>query len=1056
MASAPKDDHSLEQKPADEALRASELKYRRLFETAQDGILIIDATSGAIFDVNPFLINLLGYPREYFLGKTLWDIGAFDQIPESKAAFKELQLKKYIRYDNLPLKTSIGTLVNVEFVSNVYGVNGDSEIQCNIRDITDRKKTEERIVSQAAELVKRAEEILRWQKAWEEKSQMLQSVLNSMSEGLVAADLQGNFIIWNPAASKLIGRGPANVPMQEWSQHYGVYLADKVTPFPFDHLPLTQAVRGDAGAAEIFIRPPESGRDVFLEANASPLHDENGQLKGGVVAFRNITERKQSEDKLRMSELRLNQAQHNAHIGSWQYLPDGGLTWSREMYELYKAPLELIPTSEWVISIVHPEDRPEFDRGFKRYLESGAQEFRRDFRIVWPDGQVRNMSSTARIHRDRQGKLIEVAGTTQDVTERIQKEERLREYQRVVEGLEEMIVVVDRQYRYVIANRAFLKFRGLSAEDVVGQFVGELVGQELFAKLVKEKMDECFLGKVVEYEMTYEFPVLGQRYLSASYFPIEGRNGIDRIACVLHDITGRKQAQEELRMSEERFSKAFRNSPLAITISTEAEGRYLDVNDAFLDMLGYAREEVIGRTTEQLNFWAHPAHRLEMLRQVRESGRVESFRTEYRTAKGEVLVAVVSADLIELEGKSCVLAITRDETEIQRLETQFRQAQKMEAVGRLAGGVAHDFNNALGVIAGYTTLLEERLGADAAERKFTQQIRLAGDRAASITRQLLAFSRRQVLQTMPLDLNSILTGMEDMLRRMMGEDVKLTIERDPALQIVDADRGRIEQVLMNLAINARDAMPGGGELIIRTSNAVVGAAEIQKNPFLKAGRFVMLTVSDNGCGMDQATQAQVFEPFFTTKEAGKGTGLGLSTVYGIVKQSKGYVCVSSEPGRGTTFEVYFPIGKGTPKPEVPKDKISRPLGGTETVLVVEDEEALRWLICDSLRAGGYSVLEAGDGQTAGELAERHGKPIDLLLTDVVLPDMNGRRVSENLLMYHAAMRVLYMSGYTDDYISHHGVLTPGTTLIEKPFSMDDLFLKVREVLDRKPDEPSIQ
>ncbi len=1055
MSKAPREDF-LEHKRTDEELRASEIRYRRLFETAQDGILILDAASGAIVDINPFLVNLLGYPRSYFIGKTLWDIGPFKQIPESKAAFKELQVKQYIRYENLALETSSGRRVNVEFVSNVYGANGSTVIQCNVRDITERKQAEERIAAQAAELGSRAEEVSRWQKAWEEKSDMLQSVLNSTSEGLVAADLQGNFIMWNPAAERLLGRGPANIPIQEWSRHYGLYLTDKTTPFPWDLVPLAQAIRGDANTAEIFVRWPEPGAGVFLEAYASPLKDENGQLKGGVVAFRNITERKEAEETLRMSELRLNQAQHHAHLGSWHYLPGGTLIWSREMYELYKVPPDVIPTSEWLLSAVHPEERSGFDRFFKQFLDSAASEFQRDFRIVWPDGQIRYMSSIAKVHRDQGGRVLEVVGTTQDVTERIQREERLREYQRVVEGLEEMILVVDRQYRYVIANRAFLKFRGLTPEEVVGRFVDELVGPDLFAQLVKQKMDECFLGKVVEYEMTCDFPNVGQRYLSASYFPIEGPTGIDRIACVLHDITEQRRSQEDLRKSEERFSKAFRNSPLAITISTEAEGRYLDVNRAFLQMLGYAREEVIGRTVEELGFWVYPLQRWDMIRQLRGIGGVEEFRTEYRTTKGEILAAVVSADLIELEGQACVLAITRDDTEIQRLETQFRQAQKMEAVGRLAGGVAHDFNNALGVIAGYATLLEERLGAEAPERKFTQQIRLAGERAASITRQLLAFSRRQVLQIVPLDLNSILSGMEDMLSRMMREDVKLTIDRDPALQIVDADRGRIEQVVMNLAVNARDAMPGGGELIIRTSNAVVGPSEIQKNPFLKAGRFVMLAVSDNGCGMDQVTRAQVFEPFFTTKEVGKGTGLGLSTVYGIIKQSKGYICVTSEPGRGTTFQLYFPISKGTPKPAAPEDPAPRPVGGTETILVVEDEEALRWLICDALRAAGYSVVEAADGQTAGEVGERHGKAIDLLLTDVVLPQMSGRRVSENLLMYHPAIKVLYMSGYTDDYISHHGVLTAGTTLIEKPFSIDSLFLKIREVLDRKPDEPSIQ
>jgi PAS domain S-box-containing protein len=506
LAETLSNDPTLERKD-DDALRTSEARYRRLFESAQDGILILDAHSGLITDVNPFLIRLLDYPREDFLGKTLWDIGPFKQIQESKAAFRELQDKEYIRYENLPLETRSGRRVNVEFVSNVYGVNGKRVIQCNIRDITARKQAEESFAAQGRELAKQVEKLARSRQALEDKTLMLQSVLDSMSEGLVVADERGKVVIWNPAADKLLlGLGAAHIDIQEWSHHYGLYLPDNLTPFPADQLPLARAIQGEASTAVMVVRNPESGEAIFLEAYASPLKDKGGMLNGGVVAFRDVTESKRAEATL-------------------------------------------------------------------------------------------------------------------------------REYERVVEGLEEMILVVDREYRYVIANRAFLNFRGISVKQVIGQFAAEVVGQDVFATQVKEKMDECFLGKVVQYEMTYNFPKLGQRDLSVSYFPIEGPAGVDRIACVLRDITERRVSEEALRKSEERFSKAFRNNPLAITISTEADGRYLDVNDAFLNLLGYKRRDVIGHTAAELRFWGEPLDRMEMLRQLKEEEQVAKHHTRYRTRR---------------------------------------------------------------------------------------------------------------------------------------------------------------------------------------------------------------------------------------------------------------------------------------------------------------------------------------------------------------------------------------------------------------------------------------
>jgi two-component system, cell cycle sensor histidine kinase and response regulator CckA len=703
LAETLSNDPTLERKD-DDALRTSEARYRRLFESAQDGILILDAHSGLITDVNPFLIRLLDYPREDFLGKTLWDIGPFKQIQESKAAFRELQDKEYIRYENLPLETRSGRRVNVEFVSNVYGVNGKRVIQCNIRDITARKQAEESFAAQGRELAKQVEKLARSRQALEDKTLMLQSVLDSMSEGLVVADERGKVVIWNPAADKLLlGLGAAHIDIQEWSHHYGLYLPDNLTPFPADQLPLARAIQGEASTAVMVVRNPESGEAIFLEAYASPLKDKGGMLNGGVVAFRDVTESKRAEATL-------------------------------------------------------------------------------------------------------------------------------REYERVVEGLEEMILVVDREYRYVIANRAFLNFRGISVKQVIGQFAAEVVGQDVFATQVKEKMDECFLGKVVQYEMTYNFPKLGQRDLSVSYFPIEGPAGVDRIACVLRDITERRVSEEALRKSEERFSKAFRNNPLAITISTEADGRYLDVNDAFLNLLGHKRRDVIGHTAAELRFWGEPLDRMEMLRQLKEEEQVAKHHTRYRTAKGEIREAEVWAESIELDGQHCVLGITSDVTEMRELEAQFRQAQKMEAVGRLAAGISHDFNNILSIILGYSDLSLGLIAPENPVNRYLSQTKKAAERAALLTQQLLAFSRKQVVFPKILDLNDIVHNAINMFVRLVGEDIEIEFRPTTPLGSIKVDLGQIEQVLMNLVVNARDAMATGGKIIIETGEAELDEGYVSRHP----------------------------------------------------------------------------------------------------------------------------------------------------------------------------------------------------------------------------------
>jgi signal transduction histidine kinase/CheY-like chemotaxis protein len=415
----------------------------------------------------------------------------------------------------------------------------------------------------------------------------------------------------------------------------------------------------------------------------------------------------------------------------------------------------------------------------------------------------------------------------------------------------------------------------------------------------------------------------------------------------------------------------------------------------------------------------------------------EAFNQEHaaamRMAANLAAVAIENVRLFERERKH---------------EEQLRQSQKMEAVGRLAGGVAHDFNNLLTAILGYGQLMQTRLDQASPLHREVEEILKAGQRAASLTRQLLAFSRKQVLQPKVLDLNAVVTDIDKMLARLIGEDIEMIAFPDPKLGRVKADPGQIEQVIMNLVINARDAMPQGGKLIIQTSNVILEDSYTGKrNLNLKPGPYVMLAVTDTGYGIDQKILPHIFEPFFTTKEQGKGTGLGLSTVYGIINQSGGDIWVETDTGRGTTFKIYLPRVDNPAEEQQASESRESLLSVSETVLLVEDEDVVRKLVREILEMNGYNVLQAANGREALPICEQHAGPIHLMLTDVVMPQMGGRELAERVASLRPDMKVLFMSGYTDDAIVHHGVLDSGIAFIQKPFTPDSLARKVRDMLD---------
>jgi len=523
--------------------------------------------------------------------------------------------------------------------------------------------------------------------------------------------------------------------------------------------------------------------------------------------------------------------------------------------------------------------------------------------------------------------------------------------------------------------------------------------------------------------------------------------GRSAILAQARDVTENLRNEEKLRQSEERFSRAFRSSPIAITISEKEDGRYLDVNDAFLKMVGFSREEIVGHTSTELNIWAFPEDRARMIRELDQHGGLKAMETIFNSKKGGERKVLLSAEVVQLGGESCVLAITTDVTEAKRLEEQFRQAQKMEAVGRLAGGVAHDFNNMLSVILGFCDLAHARTSQHGVEREL-KEIQKAAQRAAVLTRQLLAFSRQQLLLPRVLNLNDVVRDITPMLTRVLAKDIFFTFVPHPSLGSVKADLGQMEQVLMNIVLNARDAMPKGGELFIETANADLDQGYIGTDQTVEAGTYVVLSITDTGHGMDPQTASRIFEPFFTTKPVGEGTGLGLSTVYGVIQQSGGYVWVYSEPGKGTTFKIYLPRidEPAEPLPEAPAEtKLKK---GSETILIVEDDQDLRELIIELVESEGYRALGAKNAEVAITVSETYQESIHMLLTDVMLPDFNGTTLATRLKESRPQLRVLYMSGYTGNLIAYHGILAAGSAFIQKPFTKLHLLTRLRGVLDQ--------
>ena len=610
----------------------------------------------------------------------------------------------------------------------------------------------------------------------------------------------------------------------------------------------------------------------------------------------------------------------------------------------------------------------------------------------------------------------------------------------------------------LVAPDETLLFASHSIERLLGFAPAELVGRPGFDRVHPNDLPRVHAafrdivarpGTPASLELRWRHRDGSWRHIDAVAVDRLAEPAVGAIVVNFRDVTERRTAEAALRESEERY-RTLVEGVRDIIFALSPEGTIASLNPAFETITGLRREEWVGQPFERL---VHPEDlplALELLGRVVRGELRPASQFRVRTAKGDYRVGEFSATPQLHEGRLVgILGIGRDVTERVQLEQQLRQAQKMEAVGRLAGGIAHDFNNILTAITGYADLLLEDLGATDPRRQDADEIHKAADRAAGLTRQLLAFSRQQVLQPTVLEVNKLVSDLEKMLRRLLGEDVELGTRLAPTTGRVKADPGQLEQVIMNLAVNARDAMPNGGKLTLETGNVDLDEAYAADHYPARAGPFVMLAVSDTGIGMSEETQAHMFEPFFTTKEKGKGTGLGLATVYGIIKQSGGFIWVYSEVGRGTTFKLYLPrveelAERASPAAQAP----ARAARGTETVLVVEDEAPVRSVARQVLERHGYRVLEAPSAEAALDIVTRYSGTIHLLLTDVVMPGLNGRELAGRLAGLRPDAKVIFMSGYTDDAVTRHGVLEPGSAYVQKPFTPDAIARKVREVLDR--------
>jgi PAS domain S-box-containing protein len=791
-----------------------------------------------------------------------------------------------------------------------------------------------------------------------------------------------------------------------------------------------------------------------------PFRDGQGRICGLVGIGHDITERKRAEEVLRESEQRFRALFEGASEGVFQSTPGGQYCLANPALAKmlgYASSQELIAgvTDIGRQLNVDPGVRAEFQR---RIAEQGeVQNF--EFQACRKDGATIWLSENAHAVRDASGAVLYYEGILQNITERKRAEEAIRESEERFSGAFEHapigVALVSPDGRYLKVNRVLCDLVGYSEAELLTRIFQDITHPEDL-----EVDRRVIAGEIRSYQMEKRY-IHARGHLVTVLLNVslvrDGQGRPRYFISQVQDITERKRLEVELTESQGLYHSLVEQLPANVW-RKDAAGRFTFANSRFCRFKGKTADEILGQTAYAINPKEVADQIIEEHELIMRTGKSIEKEESCTQPDGTVqYLQVMKAPVLAADGKIIgSQGIQFDITGRKRLEAQLVQSQKLETVGKLAGGVAHEFNSIMTAIIGHSELILGDLPSDHPLSKNAAGIRRAAERAATLTRQLLAYGRRAFLRPESLDLNQVMANMEGMVRQIMGTDVDVRIVPAEGLRAVKADAGQIEQVIMNLAMNARDAMPNGGKLTLETANVSFDQERLGRDPELKPGNYVMLAIADTGTGMSEEVKARAFEPFFTTKDVGQGTGLGLSTCYGIIKQSGGHISVYTELGRGTTFKIYLP--QVEPQMKIPLQRLDSPdlPRGTETILLVEDDPALREMAATLLKRLGYTVLAAANGIEALSLKpQRDNGPIDLLFTDVVMPHMSGKELADRVQALHPHTRILFTSAYTENAIVHQGVLNPGVALLQKPFTPSALAHKLREVLDQpgapKPD-----
>ncbi len=1079
------------QKQMEESLRRSEERFRDLFDHAPLGYHEYDV-EGRITNINRTELEMLGYDHEEVVGQPVW-----------KFIVEEGMSKKTV------LAKLAGTLPPGRGVERIYrrkdgstflvvvedrllkdsdgGIKG---IRSVIQDITERKIIEGEL--------RESEE--RYRCLFEMESDAIVLVDNESGQILEVNDAA--IVLYGYSREEWLGMKHSDVsvepdqtrqsaverrtqiPLRCHRKKDGAVFPVEITARHFDwkgrsvHVAAIRDIT-KRKQAEDALRNSEEQTNQLARENA--IIAEIGRIIGSTLDIAEVYERFAEEVRklIPIDRLNINLIDYKNRTVTSAYNAGRPLK-GRQVGEIF--PLkgsvaeEVIRTRSGLI--LHPVDEAELKRRFSTLLVA----FRAGYRsmmavpLISKDEVIGSLyfgSMQPRDFTDRDLRLAENIGTqiagaianARLYSEHTQTEEALRENEQKLQELYDYAPVgyheYDREGRITNVNRTDLEMLGYTAEEMIGQYMWkfnveeELAREQILAKLAGTLPPARNLERTYRRKDGSTFPVLCQ-----DRFVLDETGRITGIRCTVQDITEHKRAEEKMAALH-RFQNEMLDTD-AIWIDTlDPQGNITFWNRAAEYISGYSRQEVLGNNEIWEWLYPDPNYRAQVSQRaievIQKSKRSQNFETMIHRKDGEVrVISWCSSSLKDQEGKTIgSIVLGADITERKQaeeamasLQEQLRQSQKMEAIGSLAGGIAHDFNNLLTVIKGYSQLSLDELKEGDPLMENLKEIWTAGNRASDLTRQLLAFSRRQVLEFKVVDLNRLIGGMEKMLRRMIGEDIELSFHPAEDLGRIKTDPGQMEQVIFNLAVNARDAMPSGGKLILEADNVYIDREYAKSHISVKPGRYVRLSVSDTGCGMTPEVRNRAFEPFFTTKGKEKGTGLGLSTVYGIVKQSYGNIWVYSEPGKGTTFKIYLPrVDERVEEVEEEKDSGVIPRG-SETVLVVEDEEVVRRLAVRILKKQGYKVLEAPNSGEAFLVCEQQKESIHLILTDVVMPRMGGPEFIERLRQVRQDFKALYMSGYTDEAVVYHGVREGEMEFIQKPFTLEGLARKVREVLDK--------